>query len=88
MALGVAASTLAERAKDSPLRSGGPKGPPAGERRATLATFRLAAFPTQRLLGTALQPLGLLAVLAGGAIEGEVWTDGAHLIVEVRRAPR
>lgn len=49
-----------------------------------LATFRIHAERAPGLLGAALEPGGLLAVLAGGPIEGEVLTDGTGLRVVAR----
>ncbi len=55
---------------------------PAGH--VLVATFRIHAGRAAALLGAALEPGGLLAVLAGGPIEGEVLTDGTGLRVVAR----
>lgn len=77
------AARLALLAAPPPL---GPSPEPGGWR--LLARLGVSAERAPDLLGGALSPGGLLAVLEGGPLEGDVSTDGRRLRIRLRVLPR
>lgn len=69
-------------------RAPGPEPAPEPDGWRLLARLGVSAERAPDLLGGALSPGGLLAVLDGGPLEGEVATDGRRLRVRLRVVPR
>ena len=78
VAVGVDAGVAAERRVAEPVETL-PLAP------AELARFGLSFAAAQRLLGPALGKTGLLAPLAGGAIEGSLSVEDGHLVLDLHR---
>ena len=87
VALGHGAAALADRlAGIVTARRGDAPGAKGAE--VELASFRLSADAVQRLLVSAVGTRGLLATLAGTDLEGTLSTDGARVLLEIRRAAK
>jgi hypothetical protein len=89
LAIGPGARATAERMK-ARLAGEGARGDPAPEPPEPglrlIARFRLSKDRARQVLGSELEPGGLLMCLAGGDVTGEVWTDGRIVRLEARAA--